>query len=319
MKNRNVISTRQRGVTLIELMVAVTLGLLISAGVGSLFVQGSRSHTQDDRYLRMIEHGRFAIGTIAEDLRMISFWGEMLDPAGISTALVAGEDCSMGLFDGATPVLTNNPQSVPAVTQFDVTANTCPALTGTVRANTNQLAIKHTSGTSITAGHTDNTVYVRTNGSAGEFIQFVAGTTAAPTGNFSDWLYRPALYYIRDDAAGMPYLCRLQINALALGATTVDECIAEGVEQFYVQFGIDSDTDGFANQYKSNPTAAEMSDAVTARIYVLVRSATPDPLQSNGKTYNLGDLAVTPGDNFYRRVFSTTVQLRNPANLAMLR
>jgi len=309
---------KQMGVTLVELMVAATLGLLISSGIGAVFVQGSRSHSEDDRYLRMIESGRYAINVIANDLRMISFWGEMLDPGGIGSALTAGEDCGLDLFDGAAPVSTNNPHASPALVQFDIASGTCASLTGTVRTGTNQLALKHTSGLSVTTGQTNNTVYVRSNGATANFVQYVSGTTAAPSANFADWTYLPRMYYIRDDA-GTPYLCRLQLNGLGFAATTVDECLAEGVEQFHVQFGIDTDADGVANQYKSDPAAAEMDNAVTARVYVLVRSMTPDPHRANPKAYALGDLAIAAaGDNFYRRVFSTTVQLRNPANLAVL-
>ena len=39
----------------------------------------------------------------------------------------------------------------------------------------------------------------------------------------------------------------------------------------------------------------------------------------NDKTYVLGDATVSGGgDNFYRRVFSTTVKLRNPSNRIFL-
>lgn len=308
----------QVGFTLVELMVAMSLGILISGGVGSMFVQGSRSSAQDDRYLRMIENGRYAIDVLARDLRMISFWGEMLDPGAIASTLVAVEDCGLDLFDGAAPILGNNPHATPALVQFDIASGTCATLTGTVSPNTNQLAIKHTSGTPITAGQAEDTVYVRTNGFAGSFIQYKAATTPALPASFQDWTYQSSIFYIQANA-GIPYLCRLQAVGLTFAATTADECFAEGVEQFYVQFGIDTDGDSIANQYKSNPTTAEMNSAVTARVYVLVRSATADALSVNSKAYTLGDLNIAAAnDNFYRRVFSTTVQLRNPANLAAL-
>ncbi len=308
----------QAGVTIIELMVAITLGLLITSGVGSLYVQGSRSYAQDDRYLRMVENGRFAVDVIARDLRMISFWGEMLDPGAISTALSAGEDCDIDLFDGATAIQANNTTTSPAVTQFDLGTGTCPALTGSVRANTNQLALKHTEGAGLTSGQADDTVYVRTNGSTGSFIEYEAGVTAAPGTGFADWAYAPRLYFIQDNG-GTPFLCRLSLDGTAFTAVTSDECLAEGVEQLYVQFGVDSDDDGVANQYLANPSAAQMAQVVTARVHVLVRAPAADAHYDNTKTYTLGDLSIAaPNDGFYRRVFSTTVRLRNPANLAAL-
>jgi type IV pilus assembly protein PilW len=81
--------------------------------------------------------------------------------------------------------------------------------------------------------------------------------------------------------------------------------------------GIDTDSDAIANFYTSSPAVAQLNNVVTARIYVLARSAAPDPNYVNDKTYNLGDVtrdfSGSP-DNFYRRVFTATVSLRNQRN-----
>lgn len=310
--------TKHRGFTIIELMVAMTLGILITGAVSGMFVQGSKSHAEDDRFLRMIENGRFALDIIGRDLRMITFWGEMLDPSIVGSSLVVAEDCGLNLFDGNEAIAINNLQSSPAVVQFDVSSGNCPSQTGTVATGTSQLAVKHSRGTALTTGQEEDAIYLRTNGTIGELIQYKSGVTPAlPTG-FQDWAYDPSLYYIRDES-GTPYLCRLTLAGLGFGAKTADECLAKGVEQFNVQFGIDTDNDAIPNQYKSNPTAAEMNQAVTARLFVLVRASSTDPAYSNAKTYVLGDLTVAAAnDGFYRRVFSTTIALRNPANLASL-
>ncbi len=309
---------RQSGVTLIELMVSMTIGLLISLIIGTVFVNGSRAYAQDDRYARMLENGRYALEQIVTDLRLIAFWGEMTDPAAIATALLPGEDCDIDVFDGSTPVLFNNPHAAPPTVQFDIDANSCPDTMVDVRAGTSQLALKHTSGLGLTAGAADSVVFLRSNGTAGTLVDD-AGSTALPAG-FQDWEYSPAIYYI-GDIDGIPRLCRSQLSETAFPtASPDDQCVATGVEQFHVQFGLDTDTDGVVNRYKSNPTAAEMEQAIIARVYVLVRSETADPAYKNNKTYNLGDLVVDAGgDGFYRRVFSSTVKLRNPANLASLR
>ena len=310
------ISKQQKGFTIVELMIAMLLGILISGGIGAMFVQGSKSHAEDDRFLRMIENGRFALDTIGRDIRMITFWGELLDPSIITNSLTAGEDCGLALFDASETIAFNNPNK--SLTQFDVTSGACATQMGTVRANTVQLAIKHSRGTSLTSGQVENAVYLRTNGVAGELIQYKAATTPALTTGFQDWEFDPSLYYVRDES-GEPYLCRLRLSGLGFAALTAGECLAHGVEHFNVLFGIDTDNDAIPNTYKSNPTAAEMAQAMTARVYVLVRSESEDPAYTNTKTYVLGDLTIAAAnDNFYRRVFTTTVALRNPANLTAL-
>ena len=53
--------------------------------------------------------------------------------------------------------------------------------------------------------------------------------------------------------------------------------------------------------------------------YLLARSTEPDPQYTDAKTYVLGDRTVGPfEDGHYRRVYSSTVMLRNTANLSLL-
>jgi type IV pilus assembly protein PilW len=51
---------------------------------------------------------------------------------------------------------------------------------------------------------------------------------------------------------------------------------------------------------------------VVARIYLLLRTVNEISGHEDTKTYNLGQTAVGPfNDGYYRRVFQTTVLLRN--------
>ncbi|HSX60400.1 MAG TPA: PilW family protein [Tahibacter sp.] len=61
---------RQRGLSLIELMVAMTLGLLVSAGIVALFMATNQSNRTQSYLARVQENGRFATGRIEADLRM---------------------------------------------------------------------------------------------------------------------------------------------------------------------------------------------------------------------------------------------------------
>jgi len=59
-----------RGVTLIELMVAMLLGLLVAGGIITLFLSTSNSNRVQTQLARMQEDGRFAIGRLNDDLAM---------------------------------------------------------------------------------------------------------------------------------------------------------------------------------------------------------------------------------------------------------
>ena len=300
---------KQQGLTLIELMVAITIFGIITVSVFTLFMNTSRTHNEDESFARMQENGRFALNIIASDLNMVDFWGEMLTPEFINTGGVAfGTDCDIDLDEPDTALRYYDGSS-----SFDPTS--CAANTvGDLKAGTNALAIKRVAN-AASATVTDGLVYLRTNGFDGAFIDDAA--TVAASAEYSDWLYTASLYFIKEDG-GVPYLCQATTNggtAFAAIANAGDDCMAEGVEQLHVEFGIDLDNDGVANRYLSDIVDTDAATVVTVRVYLLLRSKDEIVGNTNTKKYNLGNLAqITANDRYYRRVYSTTVTLRNPMN-----
>jgi type IV pilus assembly protein PilW len=61
---------RQRGMSLIELMVALVLGLLLSAGIVSVFMSASTSNRVQTGLARLQETGRFLVSRMNMDLSM---------------------------------------------------------------------------------------------------------------------------------------------------------------------------------------------------------------------------------------------------------
>jgi type IV pilus assembly protein PilW len=62
--------SRQHGLSLIELMIAMALGALTSAGIVAVFVSTSHSYQAQTQLARLQEEGRFAIAQMKEDLAM---------------------------------------------------------------------------------------------------------------------------------------------------------------------------------------------------------------------------------------------------------
>lgn len=60
---------RFRGFTIIELLVAMVIGMLLVGGISALFLSTSRSNTFQERLARLQENGRFAVYQIEADLR----------------------------------------------------------------------------------------------------------------------------------------------------------------------------------------------------------------------------------------------------------
>ncbi|MEN9727400.1 MAG: hypothetical protein RL434_1766 [Pseudomonadota bacterium] len=334
------VTTRRlaRGITLVELMVAMAIGLVVSLVVGTVFVQGSRSHSEDERYARLIENGRFALDQLTHSLRMAGFYGETAAISVTSTRPGPGVLCDIDLSQWEKPVVytsitatNNNAEGDPDLLPFDPSA--CPQVLRGRVAGTGALALKHTTSTAITTGATNGHWYVEAKGSAeGEFRNDahndpLTASEIARGGGY--WRYAPSLFYIArftdENGLEQPYLCRSQWNGTGFvshgsDVSARDSCLAAGIEHFHLQFGVDTDGDGVANRYSSTGSLALTEEEITARIYVLARTETPDPTYADDKVYVLGDFRLNMANasaadrQFHRRVFSSTVKLRNPYN-----
>jgi len=96
------------------------------------------------------------------------------------------------------------------------------------------------------------------------------------------------------------------------GNAMTSRCLVEGVENLQLEFGIDLDADGVPDQYKSAPDGEEMRRAVTAKIYLLLRSINKISGHRDDRVYTLGQkILAAKNDSYLRRVVSTTVLLRN--------
>ena len=66
---------RQRGLSLVELMVALTIGLMILSAATTIMVTSKITYTTQDSLARLQENARFAIHLVSRDIRMAGFYG----------------------------------------------------------------------------------------------------------------------------------------------------------------------------------------------------------------------------------------------------
>lgn len=64
---------RQRGLTLVELMVAITLGLLVLLFAAAMLVSANRGHAAQEEAARLDDSGRFALEAIARAVRQTAY------------------------------------------------------------------------------------------------------------------------------------------------------------------------------------------------------------------------------------------------------
>jgi type IV pilus assembly protein PilW len=322
--------TRQSGFTIIELMIAMALGLFLVAGVVTLFMSSRQSFNQDENTARLQDEARFAIQELARDLRMASYLTEPLVPGSITQdgSLTLATDCGNPAHDQWVYDFTDEDTGeISTLTALDNTdgptaaANYACIDENEIVEDTDVVAIKRAGGSPVPPANLQaGTVYIRSNGTTG--LLYKDPPVIAIAGPFNDWEYRPRIYYIRnftneaDD--GVPSLCRKVLTTNGEPSMTT-ECIAQGIENLQLEYGLDTDSDGSADRYLANPTLAEMQDVVSARVFILARTRDSDRRHTDPKTYSISNAPdYTPADNYHRRVYQVTVTVHNLRNLRRL-
>lgn len=91
----------ERGLSLVELMVALVAGLLLAAGIGQIFLSTKQTFRARDQLSRLHENGRYAIDMLAHDARMAGSLGCHSRTGEIQNAL---NNASSLYFDFGNPV-----------------------------------------------------------------------------------------------------------------------------------------------------------------------------------------------------------------------
>src|SRR2546426_4565805 len=85
------VRSTHRGYTIVELMVAMTIGLVILAGLVTVFANNSRARAEIERFNQQTDNGRYALQILADDLHNAGYLAE-LNPVGLPlSALVTAK------------------------------------------------------------------------------------------------------------------------------------------------------------------------------------------------------------------------------------
>ena len=338
--------SRQAGLSLVELMVSVAIGLLILTGVVYVFVNTSDARRELERTSRQLENGRFAIDLLGDDLRMAGFYGE-LNVGSLTAPTALPDPCSATVADwnSAIPVHVQgyyNGLGAPA---------SCLIAGLNILAGTDILVVRRAraclAGVGTCPAAVGGMPYVQASLCANE----VSPQHVLDTANFTlkkkdcttaadKRQYFVNIYYVSTDngsGVSVPTLKRLTFTP-GSGATasspanfTVDPLV-EGIERFHLEYGLDTTTlpapDGSPDIYINDPNDYPASactgacpvnnwmNVMTVHVYLVARNLEKTPGYSDAKTYQLGTVPYTPASavtGYRRHGYSTLVRLTNPA------
>jgi type IV pilus assembly protein PilW len=88
---------RQRGLTLIELMIALVIGLLIIAATSVLFAGSSRSRNEIELSAGVTENGRYALDVLVRELSQTGFYGSLVKPTTAGTPIVTAAEAATAM------------------------------------------------------------------------------------------------------------------------------------------------------------------------------------------------------------------------------
>lgn len=339
-----------RGYTLVELMVAISIGLVVLAGLVSVFAGNSRARAEIERFNQQTDNGRYALQVIIDDLHAAGYLGE-LNPIGLplAAAITAKPDpCATDVVsltnDALIPIQgydVNNGEAAPAClgaplvpdlkpgTDILVVRRASTCLVGAAGCDPQVNGLPYfqasTCSTDIQAG---NYYKVDTNPANLTLQQAVVGACAASAPLRR---YRTHIYFIAQNdkpGDGIPTLKRAELGA---GAFTVVPLV-EGIENLQIEYGIDTSapTTGSPAVYTADPDQYNgcapltclgyWQNAVAAKVYVLARSTTTTQGYTDQKQYTLGLTAAgaanTVGpfnDGYKRHLYESVVALNNVA------
>lgn len=98
LKARKTAKKQQQGLSLVELMVAMTISLFLLAGIGLVYQSTKTGFTYANNTARMGEDASYAIEALSRDVRMAGYAG----CSGTNIATSAGPDSVMGTADDVT-------------------------------------------------------------------------------------------------------------------------------------------------------------------------------------------------------------------------
>jgi type IV pilus assembly protein PilW len=311
----------QQGLSLVELMVAIALGLVVVALVLRTLATTTVNANTNATVSEYQTNGRYAMEVLKRELRHASmrpFVWIKTNADGTDTVNVTATAAAKNYDCGAGYATTNIFVGLEA--SNDSTPLTSSCLAGGSDRSYSRGDVITTRRTALTQAPSfqNGAPYLRVAYGAGNVF---LGQETAPEMRQPTLDYRLAndIYYINafsrqtGESPRVPALYRLKISDVPNPKMT-PELIASNIEHLQVQFGVRNSAGSVQYINPDSITASNRESIVSARIWLLARATTPEAGFRSG-SYEMGDLvrdkAYKPNDSFRRLLLTSTINLRN--------
>lgn len=359
----------QRGLNLVELLVALAIGSILIVGAVYVFSRGRTTYSVNESIARLQENGRYVLSAIEPDIELAGYYGFTNSPdtirfvSGASPGTVYAVAAQMRErpIPAAPPVpVTNLPAgahdcginfAVDVLTPVQGSNNSyamgpgagaaCAPYGAGAVSGADTLTIRRVGTETVAAEDRRLQLYASRLRSRSTQQLFVDGNAPGPIDSDNE-IHNLVVraYYLSQDSVGRPGLPSLRVKSLADNMRFAETEVMPGVEDFQVQFGIDTgdydndgvldpaadvngdgipESDGRATRYV-NPDfpGLDRAQVVAVRVWVRIRADRPEPGFVDNTSYQYADVNYTPtgAERQFRRVLmSRTISLRNARTL----
>lgn len=278
-------SSSQSGLSLIELMVALTLGLMITVTLGYILMGSRSTYRTQDASARVQDTGRFVMNFLGRNIRAVGR---------VEITPIAGDK---------------------RVAMDSVMNPNCNQQTSICGAN--GITTVNTGGNPATRGVDNLTVIYQVSDMGGNTIADCNGNTAGTLlsqQKFSISGTTPANYYgnvINTFRLNPANPGGFQLQCLGNGAAAAQP-FAEGVEDIQFNYGIDTDGNGAVDSWTASP--GNWSQVIAVQVCIMVRSQENGVVGARQTIVDCSGTPFTPDDTRLRRTFSSVFTLRSRIN-----
>lgn len=319
---------RSRGFSLIELMVAMLVGIILILGLSSLVVGNIRGFGELRKASYQVESSRFALQFLRNELAMSGFYGPL--SFALSKSSPPADVCSSDIDDvmGRVRVAI---QALDDVTASSASAFECQKSGMHIKQGSDMLLVRRASSVAIDPDDAKSGYfYLAASSSSVNIIK--GGDSTAGISYIGDSRFSKVRKYIEriiyvsscsvcsgSNADSIPTLKMIE---LGVGGWSAPVPLVEGVDVLQLEFGVDEDTDGYPDAWVHIPEDSdEWSQLAAVRYSLLMRNSEATLGYSDEKVYVFGlddkgdPLTVGPvKDAFKRHVYGMTVRLHNVAD-----
>ncbi len=339
-------STRHAaGLSLVELLVALAIGLIVVAGVVQVYISARQAYRATEALARVQEAGRFAISALMRDIRMAGYSG-CADPDGIpvnnivdldgdgsaDSGYTLGTAAAVRIEDEITTgpgvagtdritLLYAMPQMVPIVSTGNVGGTGTTPATAEVKIAANPYGFQAGDVIVVTDCQQADIFAATTvsgGGAGGSPVTIAIAAANNTTPRLSkDYNKNYAMamqvvsrrYFIGDtgrtDAGGQPIYALYRQD----GSDPAVELV-EGIQGMEISVALDTDGDGAADTRSTSPGGVPADQIVAVTVSLWARS-TDDHVVESPRSFTVGTETVSPSDKRLHLVFTATAGLRN--------